>query len=151
MDLLPVEIIEIIASYDIETYRGCLVITRFSRTLTYSHILDFKILFGHSVSISARDIRWYKNDLLHREEGPASETINKSKKWYRNGKFHRENGPAIEYANGKKEWWRHNKLHREDGPAIECPDGTKSWYRNDKLHREDGPAVELPNEGRMWF
>ena len=55
-----------------------------------------------------------------------------SKHWYRDDKLHREDGPAIEWADGSKEWYRDGKLHREDGPAIEWADGTRFWYLNDK-------------------
>jgi len=40
------------------------------------------------------------------------------KYWYRDGVMHRDDGPAIEFANGSKVWRVHGKLHREDGPAI---------------------------------
>ena len=31
--------------------------------------------------------------------------IKGTKEWYRNDKLHREDGPAIEYVDGTKEWW----------------------------------------------
>ena len=31
------------------------------------------------------------------------------RRWYQNDKLHREDGPAIEYANGKKEWYQNGK------------------------------------------
>ena len=55
-----------------------------------------------------------------------------TRKWYLNDKLHREDGPAIEYADGTKYWYLNDKLHREDGPAMEYADGTKSWYLNGK-------------------
>jgi hypothetical protein len=54
------------------------------------------------------------------------------KKYYLNNLLHREDGPAIEYADGWKEWYQHGKLHRSDGPAIERPDGFKTWYFHGK-------------------
>ena len=39
--------------------------------------------------------------------------------WYINGKRHREDGPAIEYADGTKKWYLNDQRHREDGPACE--------------------------------
>ena len=48
-------------------------------------------------------------------------------KWYKNGLLHREDGPAIEWADGGKEWYINDKLHREDGPAVEYSDGTKNF------------------------
>ena len=56
----------------------------------------------------------------------------KNKRWYLNNKLHREDGPAIENADGSKYWFLNGKLHREDGPAAEWADGTKLWYLNDK-------------------
>jgi hypothetical protein len=37
----------------------------------------------------------------------------------KNGKLHREDGPAVEYADGSKKWYLNGKLHREGGPAVE--------------------------------
>jgi hypothetical protein len=62
--------------------------------------------------------------------------------------FHREDGPAVEWPNGTKRWYLNGKLHREGGPAVEDANGTKFWYLNGKLHREDGPAVEYPTAQR---
>ena len=74
-----------------------------------------------------------------------------TKRWYLNDKLHREDGPAIEYANGSKCWYLNGKRHRTDGPAVECANGNKYWYLNDKLHRTDGPAVEDANGNKRWF
>ena len=52
---------------------------------------------------------WYKNNKLHRDDGPAAEYHNGNKFWYQDGKFHRENGPAIEYQNGEKCWFYQGK------------------------------------------
>jgi hypothetical protein len=73
---------------------------------------------------------WYKNDQLHRVDGPAWEWADGTKSWYINGKCHREDGPAEEWANGTKRWYINDQLHREDGPAIEWGDGSKEWYIN---------------------
>jgi hypothetical protein len=57
--------------------------------------------------------------------------INGSDKfWYKDDKLHREDGPAVEFATtGCNKWWyQHGKIHREDGPAVECSDGTKYWW-----------------------
>ena len=34
---------------------------------------------------------------------------NGNKRWYSNDKLHREDGPAIEGVNGHKEWWINGK------------------------------------------
>jgi hypothetical protein len=57
--------------------------------------------------------RYYKDDLLHREDGPALELSNGYKSWFINGKRHRADGPAIEWTNGDKEWFL-------DGKEIRC-------------------------------
>jgi hypothetical protein len=44
--------------------------------------------------------------------------------------LHREDGPASEGYNGTKEWYKEGELHRDDGPAIICEDGTTAWYLN---------------------
>ena len=49
-----------------------------------------------------------------------------TKRYYVNNVLHREDGPAIEYASGTKEWYMNGKLHREDGPAIEYVNGEKT-------------------------
>ena len=71
---------------------------------------------------------WYKDDKLHREDGPAIEWADGSKFWYKDGACHREGGPAVEYAEGIRYWYKDGLLHREDGPAEEYANGTKSWY-----------------------
>ena len=80
--------------------------------------------------------RWFLNDKLHREDGPAIEWSEGSKYWYLNGKFHRTDGPAIERKNGTKEWYLNGKLHRTDGPALEYANGEKYWFLNDKEYTE---------------
>ena len=62
------------------------------------------------------------------------ETVNGSKYWYKNNHLHREDGPAIEHACGDKQWYLNGKLHRTDGPAIEWTDGDNSWYLDHKKY-----------------
>jgi hypothetical protein len=86
-------------------------------------------------------IRYYLNDKLHREDGPA--WIHKNKdgttrsEWYVDGQLHREGQPAIIYTMGDESWHKHGRYHREDGPAVTLnyEDGTykKFWYLNGKL------------------
>jgi hypothetical protein len=45
--------------------------------------------------------------------------VDGSKWWYKNSILHREDGPAIEWADGSKSWYIDGMLHREDGPAVE--------------------------------
>ena len=94
---------------------------------------------------------WYKENKLHREDGPAIECTNGYKEWYKEGKLHREDGPAIEHSDGGKYWYKEGELHREDGPAIEHITGYKVWYREGLHHREDGPAIEYSDGSKKWY
>lgn len=67
-----------------------------------------------------------------------------AKVWFKNGVLHRENGPALVYiARGIKIWFQNGKMHRKDKPAIKTP--TKlEWCWKGNTSRLDGPAV-------IWF
>ena len=86
----------------------------------------------YQVDVDKDGMRRYYNKAgqLHRDNGPALETISGRKCWYQNGLLHRTDGPAVEWANGTKEWHQHGQLHRIDGPAIEFASGFKAWYIN---------------------
>jgi hypothetical protein len=105
---------------------------------------------GPAIEHANGDKFWYRDGKLHRLDGPAEEYASGTRCWYKDGKCHREDGPSCEYSNGDKIWHRHGKFHREDGPACEYSDGTKKWYRDGKLHREDGPACEYSDGRKMW-
>jgi hypothetical protein len=66
-----------------------------------------------------------------------------------NGDLHREDGPAIESVYGNQ-WWIDNRLHRIDGPADDRADGTKWWYLEGNIHRADGPAIEEATGHKEW-
>jgi len=68
-----------------------------------------------------------------------------------NGQFHRDDGPAIEYTDGTKKWYLNGFLHRTDGPAVEYADGGELWYADNRLHRDDGPAVKFANGEKHWY
>jgi hypothetical protein len=80
---------------------------------------------------------WFKDDLRHREDGPAIEWFNGDKLWYLNGELHRVDGPARELSNGSKAWYLNGQRHREYGPAMELSNGTKRWYLNDEMIYSD--------------
>ncbi len=87
--------------------------------------------------------RWFKNDLPHREDGPAATLLNGDEFWYLDGLAHREGGPAIDYANGEKFWYL-------NGERLRHPERFKTmelWfeYLNDNesetyqlIHDTDG-------------
>ena len=97
---------------------------------------------------------------------------NGNKRWYANDQLHREDGPAIEWAIGLQEWYFKNifvgygdhpnpelwarltSTEVNGGPllngCIVFLRGDKFWYKDDKLHREDGPAVEFADGIKGW-
>ncbi len=93
--------------------------------------------------------RWFRNEhnLLDGSYIDSDDDVC----YIKNGKMHRDDGPAVEYADGTKRWYKNGKRHREDGPAVEYADGDKFWYKNGKRHREDGPAVEWANGDKSWY
>jgi hypothetical protein len=77
---------------------------------------------------------------------------NGSRRWYLNDKLHREDGPAIEYSNGDKHWFLNDKLHREEGPAIEYLDGDKDWFLNGELYSPQQYATQVVQYGVLcWW
>ena len=76
-----------------------------------------------------------KNGLIVDKDG--------TKRWYLNDKLHREDGPAIECADGTKFWYLNGECHREDGPAVAFANGTKYWYLNNKEYSEQEYEVEM--------
>lgn len=64
---------------------------------------------GLIVGTNGSSMRWYKDDLYHRDDGPAV-IIDGDCWWYKNGKRHREDGPAVEYPNGSKNWHFYGNL-----------------------------------------
>lgn len=49
------------------------------------------------------------------------------KYYYKNNELHREDGPAIDCVNGFQAWFLEGVRHREDGPAV-IFDDNKFWY-----------------------
>ena len=74
-----------------------------------------------------------------------------NKFWYKDDLFHREDGPAFEGLTGEKEWYKNGSLHRIGGPALESRDGIKEWWVNGKKSRLEGPAVIKINDYEYWF
>lgn len=94
--------------------------------------------FNYSYKEKSDSNRWYLNDKLHRDDGPAVVwTFDGMECWYKHGKKHRDDGPAEVWHGKHKMWYKDGLIHREDGPAIEYADGTKDWYLNGKLIKEE--------------
>lgn len=71
--------------------------------------------------------------------------------YYKDGMIHREDGPAMECKNGDKFWFHNEVPHRIGGPACEFANGPKMWMVNGVRHREDGPAIENTRTGNKYF
>ena len=82
------------------------------------------------------DVIYYKDGLIHREDGPAMICANGNTIWVQRGVPHRKDGPAAEFANGSKLWLVRGKLHCEDGPAIESVTEGCKYYLNDEEFTE---------------
>ena len=88
--------------------------------------------------IESHCIAYYKNDLLHREDGPALEYDNGYQKWYLNGLRHRDNNlPAVIYKNNDQEYWFHGKQHREDGPAVIYDKQHEYWIHGTQYSEDE--------------
>ena len=57
--------------------------------------------------------------------------------WYKDDLLHREDGPAIEWKDGDKYWYKNGLKHREDGPAVLFPNGNGWYYLNDVSYSEE--------------
>lgn len=59
------------------------------------------------------------------------------KAWYKDDKLHREDGPAVEWSDGATQWYLNGELHRLDGPALDGGPvesfGTPEWYYHGKF------------------
>ena len=72
------------------------------------------------------NIPWYAIDGHHiRDDG--------EERWYKDGMLHRDNGPAIIWANGTEGWFQYDMHHREDGPAIVSTVNEHEYYIYDRL------------------
>lgn len=54
-----------------------------------------------------------------------------TKKYFKDGLLHREDGPAIEWSTGAESWYYEGVRHRADGPAFKLSeDGKRNWWLN---------------------
>jgi len=65
------------------------------------------------------------------------------KVYFFNGKLHREDGPAFETVDGHKEWYLNGCRHREDGSAIQWEDGSEGWYLAGYFYTEQEHKIEM--------
>lgn len=132
-NLLPTELLHVIAQDSEPAYKALLVYPRFARAVSYDKRLDYMVGFGHNVRVHNSSIEWTRHKLLHRRGNPAAINYNGDVLWYRNGLAHRDDGPAIIHRDGEQRWYRDGKLHRNDGPALILANGDERWYRNGVL------------------
>jgi hypothetical protein len=59
---------------------------------------------------------------------PEKKSFRYHDEWTLEGSLHREDGPAVEYKDGTKKWCINGKLHRLDGPAFEWLSGINFCY-----------------------
>ena len=109
------------------------------------------------------NICYYKDNLLHREDGPALISgDNEIKKYFFRGKLHRENGPAIENDNGYKAWYTNGEKIKEEVPSgaqqytanglYKRLNGDICVFENGKLHCTTGPAYICAETGTVsWY
>ena len=88
------------------------------------------------ISSEDRDIIYYNKldtrniPILHRIYGPAY--ISKKfdiEGWYKEGMLHREDGPAYRHKNNRY-WFHKGNLHRLDGPAVDAKGHPKEYWIN---------------------
>jgi hypothetical protein len=81
------------------------------------------------VKLQDGTILWYKDDVLHNENGPAMYLPDGTMAWYKDGNIHSYNDkPALITPDGFKSWYDSGVRHRTNGPAIVKPDGDESYY-----------------------
>jgi hypothetical protein len=95
---------------------------------------------------TARSVMWRRNGVLHREDGPAYERDDGTRRYYRQGVLHREDGPAVVHPDGTCLWFRHGILQREDGPPVVFGNGTREWFWGATSYRENEPQATPPQE-----
>jgi hypothetical protein len=137
--MLPVELLHVIAGIDMESYRVLLALPPFARSLDPGTVTDFMISFGFGVEITCDYIRWTRDEIAHRNGGPAVIYIDGTQIWCQHGKLHRDDGPVVIYPDGTLCWYQYGKPHRDGEPAVIYPDGTQIWYQHGQRGKHTHP------------
>jgi hypothetical protein len=99
---------------------------------------------------------YYKNGLIHRENGPAVIRAHQQC-YYKNGVLHRDGDlPAIINSGNIGEdqkiysevYYKHGQIHRDDGPAMMWSTGSYKYFKHDKVHNDAGPACHWVDNGQ---
>jgi hypothetical protein len=105
-------------------------------------------------NLATREECWYRDGLLHREDGPAVHNPSRNHTcWYTRGEKHRDGNLPAETIDGNAFWYVRGKLHRDDGPAL-VVGKTECWYRHGLKHRDtedDLPAETTASGCMFWF
>lgn len=124
----------------------------------WSDMQGVKRIVKYEVDGKLKFEQWYKNDKLHRDDGPANKMWHNNgrifyEEWFIDGKLHRNNGPSIQawYKNGNQfyQWWhKSNLLERIDGPAVKQfyengQDWCEYWCKDGEYHSLNNPAKRV--------
>lgn len=102
--------------------------------------------FKAFVDFGKYNILYFKDDMLHRENGPAMTSHNGTKTWYKNGKKHRVGAPASIWNNGNIEWFFEGMRHCETGPARIYPGRLEEYYLMDVQY----PKEDFEHSVMKW-
>jgi hypothetical protein len=81
--------------------------------------------------------KYFLNDLLHNDNGPAETWPDGTQFWYKNGILHRDDGkPAIIFANGNQYWYVDGKLFRPKNENNEDLPHTLNYMQKFMTHTD---------------
>jgi hypothetical protein len=111
--------------------------------------IAFIVLYSILISKDSYPKKYFKNGVLHREDGSAIISLSGTEEWYLNGLRHREDGPAIVWSHGSREWFLNGLRHREHGPAIINADGRKLWFLSNMLYSKEEWWETISDESKI--
>ena len=91
-----------------------------------------------------------RDNIFHREDGPAIKSPNGDEEWYYEGVRHRDGGPAVKDRWGEY-WFSNGIVHRDGAPAVTRKNGDLEYWNYGQLHREDGPAIVRRDGAEEWY
>ena len=97
---------------------------------------------------------WYKDDALHREDGPAVISPFGDSFWYKNGIHHRDDGPAVIWNDYSLEWFLDGLRHREDGPAVvykKAVNAPNEYWLHDELLSFEEWLERISDKNKLLF
>lgn len=110
-----------------------------------------------------RSLCWYKNDKLHREDGPAVIYENGSQEWYFNGELHRDNDAPIQNVTilpspGSNRQALPNSIYVNNDDLIQTSKVRKQTYNTslssdlkESILLNDNPAVIHMDGYKAWY